>query len=111
MTTQTVQPLPTSAAVWLNTSHALVARTDLDGKVMTVDVIRGVEPETSYLVRVVRAIGDRQRVMFLGPSSPRLALEREYVAVFQHPDRLVDVDAVDPTDSTSLAKRLSTLVA
>ena len=101
----------TSAAVWLNGRHATVARTDPDGGIKTVAVDRGVEPETSYLARVVRVIGDQQRVLILGPSSPRLALEREYVAVFKRPDRLVDVEAAGPTDPTALVKRLKTLVS
>ena len=80
-------------------------------RITTVEVDRGVEPETSYLVRIVRVIGDRQRVLILGPSSPRLALEREYVAVFKRPDRLVDVEAAGPTDARALVDRLSSLVA
>lgn len=115
MITQAARPLPerttTTAAVWLNGRHATVARTGLDGEITTVEVDRGVEPETSYLVRVVRLIGDRERVLILGPSSPRLALEREYVAVFKRPDHLVDVEAAGETDPTALVQRLTTLLS
>jgi hypothetical protein len=64
-----------------------------------------------YLAQVVRVIGDRQRVVILGPSSVRLALEREYVAAFRRPDRLVDVEPAGPVSSDELVDRLRTLAA
>jgi hypothetical protein len=99
-----------AAAVWLDAHHATVARRDIDGRVTTVEVERGVRPEAAYLGRVVSLIGDRQRILILGPSSPRLALEREYVAVFKRPDRLFDTEDADQTDAVALIERLSSPV-
>ncbi len=116
MTVETLQPIagtpvPTGAVAWLNGHVATVVTTDPDRGVSTVDVAHGVEPEAAYLAHVVHAIGDRDRVLILGPSSQRLALEREYVAVFKRPDRLVDVELAGPTGTQDLIDRLRTLVA
>lgn len=100
-----------AAAVWLDANHATVARRDVDGRVSTVEVERGALAEAAYLGHVVSVIGDRKRILILGPSSPRLALEREYVAVFKRPDRLVDTEDAGPTDAPALVKRLSSPIA
>jgi hypothetical protein len=54
-------------------------------------------------------IGDRRRVVILGPSSVRLALERAYVARFRRPDRLVDVEPAGPAAMEELIDRLREL--
>lgn len=113
---QTLDPIaprtvPPSAVVWINGQQAIVAAMSDDGRISTGEINRGREPETSYLAHVVRAIGDRQRVVILGPSSVRLALEREYVAIFRRPDRLVDVEPAGAIDAEDLVDRLRTLVA
>jgi hypothetical protein len=82
-----------------------------DGRISTCEISRGWLGERSYLAQVVRVIGDRQRVVILGPSSVRLALEREYVAVFKRPDRLVDVEPAGPIDPDALIDRLRTLAS
>jgi hypothetical protein len=41
----------------------------------------------------------------------RLALEREYVAMYRRPDRLVDVEPAGPVSSEDLVDRLRTLAA
>jgi hypothetical protein len=74
-----------SAVVWINGRHAFVALMSDDGRISTCEITRGWFTETAYLAQVVHVIGDRQRVVILGPSSARLALEREYVAVFKRP--------------------------
>ena len=81
-----------AAAVWINGRTARMALLDDAGEVSTCEVERGFEPEPSYLAIVIRAIGDRERVAILGPSSMRLALEREYVAISRRPERLIDVE-------------------
>jgi hypothetical protein len=100
-----------SAVVWINGRHAIVARLDTRGRISTCAIERGLEPEPSYLSLVIRAIGDRERVVILGPSSVRLALEREYVATYRRPDRLVDVEPAGPVDEADLVDRLRQLAA
>jgi hypothetical protein len=82
-----------------------------DGRFSTYQVNRGPKPEQSFLALVVRAIGDRERVVILGPGSARLALEREYVAIFRRPDRLVDVEPAGVIDTAKLIDRLRALTA
>lgn len=113
---QTLDPIapgtvPPSAVVWINGRQAIVATMNGDGRISTCEINREMEAELSYLAHVVRAIGDRERVVILGPSSPRLALEREYVAIFQRPDRLVDVEPAGAMDAEELLDRLRALVA
>jgi len=106
----TVQPVPRpSAVVWINGRGAVVARMDADGVVLTCSIDRGLDSEAEFLRVVVRAIGDRERVLILGPSSERLALEREYVAIYQRPDRLIDVEPAGPVDEAQLVDRVRQL--
>jgi hypothetical protein len=105
------QTLAPSAAVWINGRKAIVAMMGRDGRISTCEISRGWLSKPSYLAQVVRVIGDRPRVLILGPSSVRLALEREYVAIFQRPDRLVDVEPAGPIDAEPLVDRLRTLCA
>lgn len=100
-----------SAVVWINGRQAVVAAMSRDGHITTCEFTRGWLPEQSYLARVVRVIGDCQRVVILGPSSVRLTLEREYVATFGRPDRLVEVEPAGPVASEELVERLRTLAA
>ena len=103
-------PAP-SAVVWINGRQAVVAAMSHDGRVSTCEITRGSLTEPSYLAQVVRVIGDRQRVMILGPNFHRLALEREYVATFRRPDRLVDVEPEGVVSPEELVIRLRTLAA
>jgi hypothetical protein len=113
---QTLEPVAPhssteSAAVWINGRQALVATMSTDGRVTTCEVNRATSSEASYLALVVRAIGDRGRVIILGPSSARLALEREYVTIFHRPDRIVDVEPAGAMDPADLVARLRALPA
>jgi hypothetical protein len=98
-----------SGVVWINERQAMVATMSHDRRITTCEITRGSMPEPSYLAQAVRVIGDRQRVVILGPSSIRLALEREYVAQFQRPDRLVDVEWAPAPHLQDLVERLRTL--
>jgi hypothetical protein len=100
-----------SAVVWIDRRQAVVAAMSREGRISTCEISRGWLSQSSYLAPVVRVIGDRQRVVILGPSSIRLALEREYVAIFQRPERLVDVEPAGPVSSEDLVERLRTLAA
>lgn len=114
--TQTLNPTASGAAtpsavVWIDGREAIVAAMSRDGIISTCEFSRGWLPETSYLAQVVRVIGDRKRVVILGPSAVRLALEREYVAIFRGPDRLVDVEPEGPVSSEELIDRLRIVAA
>jgi hypothetical protein len=100
-----------SAVVWINGRQAFAALMSHDGRISTCEITRGCLTRSSYLAQVARVIGDRQRVVILGPSSDRLALEREYVAVFRRPDRLVDVEPAGLMAPDDLVDRLRTLAA
>ena len=101
--------LAPSAVVWINGRQAIVATMSRDRRISTCEITRGSLTATAYLAQVVRVIGDRERVVILGPSSVRLALEREYVAEFHRPDRLVDVEPAGPMSADELVERLRTL--
>jgi hypothetical protein len=100
-----------SAVAWIEDRRALVARMSLDGRISTCEIERGDQDELAYLAVVVHAIGDRERVVILGPSDARLALEREYVALYRRPDRLVDVEPAGPVPLAGLVDRLRDLAA
>ncbi len=100
-----------SAIAWINGRRTMVATMARDGEISTCEINRGLSPEPSYLALVVHALGDRERVMILGQSSARLALERKYVAIYHRPDRLVDVEPVGPVDHATLVARLRALAA
>jgi hypothetical protein len=104
------QPKP-SAVVWINGREATVVEMEAEGNVSTCEISRGWLSELPYLAQVVRSIGDRQRVLILGPNSIRSALEREYVAMFRRRDRLVDVEPAGAVSRQELVDRLRTLSA
>ena len=58
---------------------------------------------------MIRAIGDRQRVVIMGLSFDRLALERALVAMYQRPDRVVDLEPSEPIGEAELIERLRQL--
>ena len=112
--TQTLDPTTSSvssAVVWLNGRQAVVAGIASDGQVTRAVVNRGAESELEYLAAVVRSIGDRERVMILGPNRARLELEREYVAIYRRPERLVDVEPAGRLAADALVERLRRLAS
>jgi hypothetical protein len=108
ITPPTVAP---SAVVWIDEHLANVAMMSHDGRISTCEINRGWLREPAYLAQVVRVIGDRPRVVILGPSSIRLALEREYVSILGRPDRLIDVEPATAFDADDLLQRLRALAA
>lgn len=79
-----------AAIVWLDRRHALVARARAGHSVVT-EVERDADPEIQYLLRVVHEAADCDRVVIMGPDAARIDFEREYVALYRRPDRLIDV--------------------
>ncbi len=100
---------PSSAVVWINGRRAIVARMSEEGRITTSTIERALDAESPYLANVVHAIGDCERVVILGPSSVRLVLEREYVAIHHRPDHLVDVEDAAAIDEAKLVERLRVL--
>ena len=77
------------SVVWIDERRAIVAQCDPAGGISTVEIRRLHQPESRYLGHVVHEIGGHERVMLVGPQPIRLALERRFVAVGHHPDRLM----------------------
>jgi hypothetical protein len=97
--------------VWINGRQAVVVAISQDGRISTCEITRGWMSEQAYLAQVIRVIGDRERVVILGPGLIRLALERDYVAMYRRPDRLVDVEPAGPVSPEELLDRVRTLAA
>lgn len=93
------------AVVWLNGREAHIARLGFGSGASVTEVERDIEDGRTYLLRVLGSIGDAERIAILGPGSARLELEREYVAIYRRPERLIDVEPSDrPTDDQLLAR-------
>jgi hypothetical protein len=97
--------------VWVDKDHAIVARTDPDGGITAEQVERGTASETEYLAQVVHEIGDRSTVSIAGPTSIRLALEREFVAINHRPERLVGIPISSRVAETEILERMRHLAA
>jgi hypothetical protein len=104
----TCPPTP-SAVVWISGRDATLVEMEADGHILTCEITRGGWSKPLYLAQVVRSIGDRQRLLILGPNSMRSALEREYVAMFRRRDRLVDVEPAGVVSRQELVDRLRML--
>jgi hypothetical protein len=101
--------IASAAVVWLNARDAVVARS-LGARERVIAIERGAaEPKASYLARIVHEIGDRDRVLILGPGIARLELERFYTSINQRPDRLVDVESSGQMWADELLGRLRQL--
>ena len=109
--TPTVTTTRPSAVAWVDDRHAIVARSLVgdDVAVSEVAVRTGDQHDPTYLARVVDEIGGQERLVILGPSTTRLALEREYVAIYQRPDSLVDVETAGPMGREDVVERLRTI--
>jgi hypothetical protein len=91
--------------VWLDHWHALIARSQLGQRAVTV-VEREAEPEEEYLRRVAQATSDCDRLVILGPDDERLAFDREYEELYAPSDRFIEVDACVTATPNELLDRL-----
>lgn len=109
-TTTPVRPAG-SAVTWIDASHAVVARTEAAGTVAVETIRHETAPGQmdTFLARVAHEIGDRDRVVIMGPGSMRTALEREYVTIYHRPDRLLDVEPAGPVTADELIARVRDL--
>jgi hypothetical protein len=98
---------------WIDRRHALVATTRTDGGVDVEEIaIPTTEGgELAALAQVAEQIGDCARVVILGPDDMRLALEREYVALYRRPDLIVDVRPEGPLSRSDVVATLRDLIA
>lgn len=96
---------PSTAVVWLDRSRAMVA-TARAGRPEVSEVDRELDPEPSYLLRVIREAADCDRVVIMGPDAARIAFEREYIALYRRPDRLIDIGIEDAPQPRQLVDRL-----
>ena len=97
-----------SAVVWLDRTHAFIARAH-DGRPEVTEVDRSVEAETDYLLRVLHEAADCDRLVVMGPDADRVALEREYVALYRRPDRLIDIGQIEAPRAADLVEQLCML--
>jgi hypothetical protein len=100
-----------SAVAWINGRRAIAALVAEDARTSMFEIDRGLEPEPSFLDLVVRLVGDRERLLILGPTSVRLALEQAYVDVFPRETRLVDVEPAGVVEVDELLARVRELAA
>jgi len=100
-----------SAVVWVDADHAIVASTEDGGGIATAEVDRGAASEVEFLARVVHEIGNTPTVSVVGPSSIRLALEREFVSINHRPERLVGVPAAARVVESEILERMRRLAA
>jgi hypothetical protein len=98
-----------AALVWLDRSHALVARAYPGGTLVTAIDRNFGDPEAAFLLDVVHEAAECDRLVVMGPDAARLAFEREYVALYHRPDRLVDAGVELEPEPRELADRLSYL--
>jgi hypothetical protein len=96
------------AITWIDPGRAFVARRERDGSVRTMDFPLPADEDArnEALADVVTAIGEPDLVLLLGDPDLRTLLEREYVAIYRRPDRLMDVDVDGPLSDEELAGRL-----
>jgi len=91
MDTRLATPAEHAAAiVWLDRRHALVARAR-DGHSVVTEVDHLSDSGVPYLLRVIHEAAGCDRVVIMGPDAARIDFEREYVALYRRPERLIDV--------------------
>jgi hypothetical protein len=106
-------PRPRSSAVtWIDSERAIIARTMPSGAIDITELDWPMDrtAQANVLVEVADAIGDRERVVITGSAGIRTALERQYVAIYRRPERLVDVEPSTPPTRDELVGRLRELV-
>jgi hypothetical protein len=108
------EPPIVAAVVWIGPEGARIASRDAQGVTGVRDVpLRDEDPDdmSGYLADVVDAIGGARRVVVLGTSDMRLDLEREFVAIGHHPERIADAGPSGSLDADALLERLAAIDA
>lgn len=99
------------AVVWVDERHAIVAHRDPGGQISTVEIRRVQQPEGRYLAHVVHELAGNEHVMVIGPQPIRLELERRFVAMCHHPERLMAVPAASRAGGESVVTGFHGLAA
>ena len=102
----------TYAIVWIDETKAIVARFAREHTIEAIEVPHPRAdnlPDADDLAQVVDLVGGADEVLIMGPESLRTVLEREYVAIFHHPERIVDVETAHPLSEGQLVERLRRL--
>lgn len=111
-TPRTVTP---SAVAWIDAQSATLALMRDDGRVSTCEVERGRAPgmsDRAYLGVVCRAIGDRGRVLILGPDPLHTtALERAYLTLYRRNGRRIEVARAGRMNLADVVDRVRSLAA
>lgn len=97
-----------AAIIWLDRSHALVARARFGHPEVT-EVDRAFDTDPAFLHRVVNEAAGCDRLVVMGTDAARVAFEREYVALYRRPDRLIDVGQVAAPRACDLVDHLRML--
>jgi hypothetical protein len=97
-----------AGVVYVEPWFAMVARSGERAPVVT-SLERARESEIEFLARVAQETTDCDRLVVMGPGNERLAFEREYVTLYQRPDRLVDDEPAAHASRFDLLDRLRML--
>ena len=97
-----------AAVIWLDRYHALIARAQA-GRAAVTEIDRDLDPEPTYLHRILHEAADCDRLVVMGSDAARIAFEREYVALYRRPDRLIDVSGVETARESDLVDHLRML--
>ncbi len=109
----TLQPAASgiNAVVWIEPGRALVVRGTGEGSPasleMAVPDAYGEAP--AVLAEIARRIGEVDRVLILGDTDLRTALEREIVAIGHHPETIREAVVEGPVEQADLVARLRRL--
>ena len=97
-----------AGVVYVEPWYAMVARSGAAAPVVT-SLERSRETQAEFLARVAHETTDCDRLVVMGPGNDRLAFEREYVTLYQRPDRLVDDEPMAHATRFDLLDRLRML--
>jgi hypothetical protein len=97
-----------AGVVFIDPWHAIVARSG-EAKPVVLDLERYQETNSQFLLRVAQETTDCDRLVVMGPGAERLAFEREYVTLYQRPERLLDDEAAADANRFDLLDRLRVL--
>lgn len=108
----TIQAAPArhehAGVVFVDPWHAMIAVSGTNAPEVRT-MVRGPESQLEFLGRVAHQTSDCDRLVVMGPGVDRLAFEREYVTVFQRPDRLVQDEPIVAATRFDLLDRLRVL--
>jgi hypothetical protein len=103
-------PESSIGVVWVDARQALVA-TAPEGRSRLTKVERAADTEIAFMLRIARMTADCDRLIVMGPDAAKLAFERECVALYRRPDRVMDMAAELMPDPDALIAQLRRLDA